>query len=235
MKSDPQNFDTAVLDGRLCLVSTCAPEHSLLSVDFLGGAGGHRMRYGQEGKNSLLGRACGMHLHGTGRILDLTAGLGGDAFVLACLGWEVTMVERNPLLAELLRDGLNRLQTQAVTSGDSKLIEIGNRLSLIFADSTQLLTSPSEALLHTDVIYLDPMYPPRKKSALVKSEMQTLASLVGKDPDARLLLEPAIKLAKRRVVVKRMLKAEKISDTAPHHSITGKTIRYDVYTGQGED
>lgn len=54
-----------------------------------------------------------------------------------------------------------------------------------------------------DVVYLDPMYPHRQKSALVKKEMRVFQSLVGNDDDADSLLIPAMTIAKRRVVVKR--------------------------------
>ena len=90
----------------------------------------------------------------------------------------------------------------------------------------QLLTD------HTvpDVIYIDPMYPDRKKSALVKKDMQILQRLHGEDDNAAELLDNALRYAKKRVVVKRPIQAETLSEKKPNTCIKSKKTRYDVYT-----
>jgi 16S rRNA (guanine1516-N2)-methyltransferase len=79
-----------------------------------------------------------------------------------------------------------------------------------------------------EVVYLDPMFPPKKKSALVKIEMRVLRQLVGDDEDAAVLFESAARVARKRVVVKRMRLAPEL---VPNPTIVfeGKTTRYDVY------
>jgi 16S rRNA (guanine1516-N2)-methyltransferase len=79
------------------------------------------------------------------------------------------------------------------------------------------------------VIHLDPMFPHRDKSALVKKEMRLFRPLVGDDDDAPALLAAALALASHRVVVKRARKAPPIAGVAPGYSLEGKSSRYDIY------
>lgn len=128
-------------------------------------------------------------------VVDATAGLGRDAFVLASVGCRVRMLERNPVVAALLDDGLARGYADAEIGG-----WLQERLQLIHASS---LTALSDITPRPQVVYLDPMFPHKQKSALVKKEMRVFQSLVGPDLDADGLLEPARLLATKRVVVKR--------------------------------
>lgn len=118
-------------------------------------------------------------------MVDATAGLGRDAFVLAALGCQVQMLERNPVVAALLDDGLRRGYLDA---------EIGpwlrERLTLLHASSLTALVAIEP---RPEVVYLDPMYPHRQKSALVKKEMRVFQSLVGADNDADGLLAPPVR------------------------------------------
>ena len=120
------------------------------------------------------------------RILG-TAGLGRDAFVLAGLGCKVIMVERHPVVAALLEDGLRRAYD------DSEIGEwMRERMSLFHGSSIDKLADAVKSTgTEIDVVYLDPMYPHREKSALVKKEMRVFQTLVGADLDADGLLKPA--------------------------------------------
>ncbi|WP_049722589.1 class I SAM-dependent methyltransferase [Gilvimarinus polysaccharolyticus] len=195
-------------------------------VDFLTGAVNHRRLFG-GGKGQMIAKAVGVGARVKPRVLDATAGLGRDAFVLATLGCQVTMLERSPLVWALLNDGLQR----AYAGADSELIEIVNRLSLQPADARDYLLAPPEQLA-PDVIYLDPMFPSRGKSADVKKEMQAFHQVVGADLDAAELLAKARALATYRVVVKRPRKAPDLADTTPSYRLEGKSSRYDIYTRQ---
>ena len=135
------------------------------------------------------------------RVLDVTAGLGGDAFVLASVGCEVALIERVPTVRELLRDALVRAEFQGQT--DAELAEITARMKLLEFDSIQYLDSLGADAL-PEVIYVDPMFPERKKSAAVKKEMQVFHRIVGSDGDADQLFELALRKARNRVVVKRL-------------------------------
>lgn len=187
---------------------------------------GPSVRYRREkggGRNEMIARAVGVKTP-VPRVFDATAGLGGDAFVLASLGCPVSMAERVPAIRALLADGLAR----ARASGGAALTEIIGRMDLIECDSIEFLESLCAAEL-PDVIYLDPMFPVRRKSAAVKKAMQVIQRVVGPDDDADRLLELALEKAGSRVVVKRPRTAPKLAGPEPQHVLEGKRNRYDVY------
>ncbi len=196
------------------------PKLGGIFVDFVSGAMAHRRKFG-GGRSEAVAKAVGIKKGYIPSVVDATAGLGRDAFVLAALGCEVRMLERHPVVAALLDDGLQRGYADA---------EIGpwlkQRMSLIHASSIHALETISP---QPDVVYLDPMYPHRQKSALVKKEMRVFQSLVGADNDADALLEPALALAKRRVVVKRPDYAEPLAGKEAEAAVTTKNHRFDIY------
>ena len=195
-----------------------------ISVDFAEGKTQHRRLQG-GGKGQDIAKAVGLHKISEPRVLDLTAGMGGDAFVLASLGATVTMVERNPIVNALLKDALER----AKLKDDAELQAILSRLSLIKENSLDYLNQIDESD-YPDVIYLDPMFPSRSKSAQVKKEMQFFHEIVGADLDSTEVFLLALNKAKKRIVVKRPRLAEKLVETIqPAFQITGKSTRYDVY------
>jgi len=158
----------------------------------------------------------------TPTVIDATAGFGRDAFVLANLGCAICLIERNPLIATLLDDALRR------ASHNAEIGDIIKRMSLINDDASTYLTELVETDF-PDVIYMDPMYPSREKSALVKKDMRLLHELAGPDNDSEHLLSIARQCAKKRVVVKRPKSAPFVGDQTPSTSITSKNTRYDVY------
>lgn len=155
------------------------------------------------------------------RVLDATAGLGRDAFVLATLGCEMVLFERQPLIAALLEDGLRR------GCEDAEVRAIVERMRLQQGNAIELMRQWQGE--PPQVIYLDPMFPHREKSALVKKEMRLFRPFVGDDLDAGALLEQALALASHRVVVKRPRKAPTIDGANPGYSLQGKSSRYDIY------
>lgn len=191
-------------------------------VDFIGGRLGFRRQRG-GGRQQPLARAVGIKSKQFPYVIDATAGLGRDAFVLACLGCQVQMVERVPAIAALLADGLQRGQADAEIGS-----MLGERLQLLHMPTQQVLP---ELLAQQPkaVLYLDPMYPHRQKSALVKKEMRLFRQLVGDDVDAAELLQLALQLGCHRTVVKRPNYAEPLGEIAPSMSIEGETTRYDLY------
>ncbi|XKH59724.1 class I SAM-dependent methyltransferase [Halomonas sediminis] len=194
-----------------------------LRVDFVQGRAAHRRRFG-GGRGQLVAKACGLSKGVTPNVVDATAGLGRDAFVLASLGAEVLLIERVDAIAALLEDGLMR------AAGDPEIAAIIARMRLIKGDAvSELEALVAETAFSPQVIHLDPMFPHREKSALVKKEMRLFRELAGDDPDASRLLEAALDVATHRVVVKRPRKAPPIEGPAPQHSVEGKTSRYDLY------
>ena len=159
-------------------------------------------------------------------MIDATAGLGRDAFVLASIGCQVRLVERHPAVYLLLQDGLNRAYQDA---------EIGEMMQqnmrLLDVHHIAKLNPQTES---ADVVYLDPMYPHKQKSALVKKEMRVFQHLVGADLDADELLTPALQLARKRVVVKRPDYAKFLAQKAPHVSRETQKHRFDIYMGEAQ-
>ena len=189
-------------------------------VDFVEGAVAHRRLFG-GGTGQMIAKAVGVQPGVRPQVLDATAGLGRDAFVLASLGCSMTLIERQPLIAALLEDGLTRARQSA------DVAPIAAQMRLLQGNAIELLSAWTDEA--PQVIYLDPMFPHREKTALVKKEMRLFRPLVGDDPDAPALLEAALALASHRVVVKRPRKAPCIEGAKPSYVLEGKSSRYDIY------
>ncbi|MEC5320632.1 16S rRNA (guanine(1516)-N(2))-methyltransferase RsmJ [Brenneria populi subsp. brevivirga] len=219
--SDPEAvMALALTPARLELRKRDEPKLGAIFVDFVAGPMAHRRRFG-GGRGEAVAKAVGIKKDYLPDVVDATAGLGRDAFVLAALGCRVRMVERNPVVAALLDDGLRRGYQDA---------EIGAwlraRLTLLHASSLTALDAISPP---PDVVYLDPMFPHRQKSALVKKEMRVFQSLVGTDSDADALLAPARRLAQKRVVVKRPDYAPPLAGVPAQSMLATKSHRFDFY------
>jgi 16S rRNA (guanine1516-N2)-methyltransferase len=191
-------------------------------VDWTGGRVGYRRRAASI-RGEYLARAVGLKPGVRPTVIDTCAGLGQDGFLLATLGCRVTLLERSPMLFALLHDGLQR------SMHDPQLRNwLAERLRLIRADARHHLDRLNDGQ-RPDVVYLDPMYPARDKSALVKKEMRVLRAVVGDDDDAAELLDVALYAARRRVVVKRPRRAPAIEGPAPSWTLPGRSSRFDVY------
>jgi 16S rRNA (guanine1516-N2)-methyltransferase len=192
-----------------------------LHADFLGGTLGWRLAHG-GGRRQAVARAIGLKQgRPTARVLDLTAGLGRDAAVLAALGCEILALERHPAVFALLEDALQRVQADAEGA-----LRLGGRLRFARADARDFLARGTVA--EFDVIYLDPMHPDRAQSALVKQQMRLFRALVGADADAGELLVAALASGVPRVVVKRPAQAAPLGPP-PDAVISGRTTRFDLY------
>ncbi|WP_321326609.1 class I SAM-dependent methyltransferase [Thiomicrorhabdus sp.] len=213
-------------------LSLCSDKQGPVSIDFLSGKKAHRLQFG-GGKGQPLVRAMGqIENDNTSRlpnIIDATAGMGGDSYVLASLGFKVQMIERSPIVAALLDDALKRANNPTETLSTEITSGIAN-LSLINADSAEYLLEQKPDI---DVIYMDPMYPEKKKKAAAKKEMQALQQLVGPDTDSENLLAAALQTAKYRVVVKRPKGAIPvfcpINNIQPSAQVSSPNTRYDIY------
>lgn len=221
----PHGLLLLVGSGGLALHDADAPREQPLRVDFESGSMGYRRRAGFR-RDELLARAVGIKGRDLPTILDATAGLGRDAFMLASLGCEVILCERHPVVLALLEDGLRRARQWPA------LAPVIGRMHLVAGDAAAYLDSTAAVV--PDVVVLDPMFPERGKSALVKKPMRLFHGLVGTDPDADGLLGRAMAKARRRVVVKRPLHAPALGGLTPSLSYKGKAVRFDVYlTGVG--
>lgn len=189
-------------------------------VDFTQGNTGYRLKQARTMTQPLV-RAVGAHKKPGLTLLDVTAGLGQDAMILALSGAKLQLMERNAVIASLLQDGLRRAKQ------DAQWQALLQEVTLQQVDALGFLQTQTDTV--ADVIYMDPMYPHRKKSALVKKEMRIIRDIVGDNHDAEELLRLALQKADHRVVVKRPQSAPHLGDIKPHHYISSKNTRYDVY------
>ncbi len=205
-------------NGRLTLVEV---ETGIeVCVDFVNGAQGYR--HARSGtRKEAIARAAGV----TGRfqpsILDCTAGLGRDAFLLATLGCEVTALERNETIHALLEDGLARAR-QASQSADAAA-----RIALLSCDAHSYLAEMTKGSV--EVIYIDPMYGNSQRRAAPKKELRLLQELLAESADSNDLLPSALHSAGKRVIAKRHARAEALEGPSPDHVIAGSSTRFDVY------
>ncbi len=150
--------------------------------------------------------------------VDATAGFGEDSLLLAAFGYDVTLFEYNPVICALLEDGLRRAADNPALSG------IVSRMHVHNADSTQALRNLG---FTPDLVLLDPMFPERQKSGLIKKKFQLLQQLESPCSTEEDLMSAAVAASPRRVVVKRPAKGPFLAGTKPSYSITGDSIRYD--------
>lgn len=197
-----------------------------LDIDFFSKKMRYRMQHINKAQEPLL-RALGWKSTEQKNVLDMTAGLGRDACMLFFAGFNVTMFERNPVLQILLENAVTALPSA----------DFSQRLVLAKEDSITYLERMAQedsAGNFADAIYMDPMYPERKKSALVKKELRIIRNLVGADMDSEALLSLALASGVSRVVVKRPKGAEFVADLKPSHSVESPNTRFDVYLSHRE-
>ncbi|WP_348769426.1 class I SAM-dependent methyltransferase [Buchnera aphidicola] len=191
-----------------------------IKVDFLSKQNNYRCLKFKK-KHEALYKALGIKKNYFPYVIDATAGFGKDAFLMSFWGCYVIMIERNPVIAALLKDGLQRAY---------KNKNIGNwlkkRLHLIFCDSFKMLDMP---ILKPDIIYLDPMYPLNKKKALPKKNMQILRNIIKNSDNYENLLNISRKFAKKRIIVKRPSYAKPLLENKVKFSINNKNNRFDIY------
>ena len=191
----------------------------MLKCSFIEGPILHRLKYG-KGRGQNLAKAVGMKFNKNRTVVDATAGLGYDAFILASLGANVTLIERSEIIYDLLGKAL----TEALNFG-GEVSNIVKRMDLIFGDSKDILPK-----LEPEVVLIDTMYKERKKSALVKNNMRLVREIVGPDSDYLELVHVALNQARNRVVIKLPRYSEENKNYKPYsHQILGKSIRYDVH------
>ena len=203
-------------------LALCDSEQSKhqLRVEFTAGRQGFRLRQRGQAREAIV-RACGMGKTSDIQIIDATAGLGHDAFVLASHGARVTMLECSAVVAALLDDGLQRARCDGAH-------EITDRLTLIHTEAINWLTQQDWPA--ADVIYLDTMYRPTRRKAAAAKPLAILEQLLEQQQqnDAA-LLNTALQAAGKRVVVKRQRLAPTLGQVQPNFSLNGRSTRFDIY------
>ncbi len=160
--------------------------------------------------------------------IDATAGFGEDSLLLAAAGFTVDLYEQDCVIAALLKDALDR------AADDSALAATVSHMRLHAGeDSIAGLRHTAELigrgeLTAPDVVYLDPMFPGRTKSAAVKKKFQLLHHLEQPCADEGALIEAALAVRPRKVVIKRPVKGPLLAGVKPSYQLAGKAVRYDV-------
>jgi len=219
-------------DGALSLLATADKSPGRLQIDFTAQKLSGRLRDGLHKQG--LGKAVGLKKNPSPTVLDATAGLGADAFLLASAGCKVSMLERSPVVYALLDDALLRARELLHSSNSSQVDAIAN-MQLTFADFLTTEIAPASV----DVVYLDPMFPDRKSARSGKG-MFLLQELLNEDCTQRgsaaavrdeesSLLAKARLVARKRVVVKRAKHSPRLSDQEPDICFRGSSSRFDVY------
>ena len=208
--SQAENFDFLLIKTPKALELHQVGKNFVLAIDFLDKSLLYRKKKATC-NNEALAKAVGLKANRSLNIIDATAGLGKDAFILASLGANVTLIERSLVVAALLQDALERAQEQV-------------SMKLVKDDAIKFLTTLKDN--PTDVIYLDPMYPQR--SSAVKKDIKMLQMLLGSDQDEGELLNTALACAKR-VVLKRPNWANLPTKHKPHMIISTPNHYFAVY------
>ena len=205
----------AVLDG----------ETVSLQPDFVTGVLDWRRKHG-GGRGEPVVRAVWGKNATAPTVFDGTGGLARDSFVLAAAGCSVTAREQQPIIAALVSDALASARRHAEQQHDTALLTILQRLDYQHGDTASwLAAAPADSV---DVIYLDPMFPPRPGKAKVKKDMQLLQRLAETGLGTA-LLQPARQVARQRVVVKRPDYAPPLADVLPSGSVPAGANRFDIY------
>lgn len=205
--------------GGLALRALHRPDFEPLTLDW---STAEMRRRIQGGRRQLLARALGLHHRPGLRIVDATGGLGRDGFTLAALGASVALIERHPLMVQLLQDARRRV----LEGRDARLRAAAARVQIVEADARAWLARRPAGF---DAVHLDPMYPDDGKRALPQKAMQMLADLTGGDADAGELLAAALASGIPRVAVKRPVKAPPLGARRIDLEMRGTQARYDVY------
>lgn len=153
-------------------------------------------------------------------LIDATAGFGEDSLILAAAGFQVQLYEFDEVIAVLLKDGMERAMEIP------ELKEAVGRMKLVCGDSTEGMRKLD---FKPDIVLLDPMFPARQKSALIKKKFQLIQRLESPCSTEEQLLDAAVAADPKRIVIKRPLKGPYLAARKPSYSLEGKAIRYDCF------
>ncbi len=177
----------------------------------------HLQRRMKNYRHEALIRAIG-DVSPTTSLCDATAGFGEDAMILSALGTSLTLIEKHPVTAALLQNGMMRLSEDAFQP--SKHYQTGKK-QLYVEDSAHHLQNH-----RYDVVYIDPMFQGALKGQ-VKKKAQVLNQLAT-DFDDEALFYAAYQAAQKKVVVKRAKQAKEL-DKKPSYQIAAGVVRFDIY------
>ncbi len=213
-----------VNESGISLIAQNGNESTEVKVDFVEGALAWRRLHGGGRQSEAVAKACFGKLREP-IIFDATAGLARDSFILASFGAKVHLFERHPIVRLLIKDGIRR----ALASNDPDIVKLVQE-NMILEEVPEI--SLYQGTVVPDTVYIDPMYPERKKSALVKKDMRIFHNLVGLDDDRENLLKSALALARAKVVMKLPKWADPLFPEKINAVVPTKNHRFVVYTGQ---
>lgn len=162
-----------------------------------------------------LKKAIGYGGESSKRILDCTGGLGHDAFILALLGQNVTVVDKNKGLCILFELALESLPQT------SYFLEAKERITIINDNSASFI----DKLLDYDVVYIDPMF--KDKGTAGRSGVMSLIS--DYLDDFTDVSDVLIRYKFNRMVIKRQKQFKQSGNGSPSFILSGKSINFHVF------
>lgn len=207
------------------------PKQKPIFVDFESAQMKFRCRGGVDGEMVVKSFGLSKRERAGRLIVDSSAGLGTDAYLLAVAGYQVLAVERNPMVFALLKDGWQRMSDARADRGEPKL-----EFEIVEGDGALILGAMKAAGSRPHGVYFDPMFEDESKKgkSLPRKEMATLRDLLsgdgggGQAPSE--FVRDAVGVVEARVVVKRPTGAQPVLiDPGPVNRIEGKVAGYDIY------
>lgn len=214
---DALDFDLQLLveHGQIGLCRNGNDDRGPVRVDWSSNKAQHRLSQVSR-RTEPLSRALGLKANHRPTVVDATAGLGGDTIIINALGCPVIAIERHPVVAALLSDAIQ--------------LNAKDEIQLINCDASDWLAKQDPN--SQEIVFLDPMFGKGETRAQVKKPMQLMQMLLSDVSEEKDLLTDAIRVASKRVVVKRAAKAPYLNDLKPQLTVDGKAIRFDIYLCQ---
>lgn len=135
-------------------------------------------------------------------IIDATMGLARDSIVLSYYNYKVTAVEENKIIHYIVDEGLKNYN-----SGNDKIDNAMRKIETINMSSYDYLKQCKDNSY--DIVYFDPMFSEEIKES---ENLIALENLAKKERLTTTLLKEAIRVAKKRVIVKAHFRDEVFDD-----------------------
>ena len=155
-------------------------------------------------------------------ILDCTGGFARDAAVLASLGNDVTLIDRNPLIMSLLVNAREKIKSDDIRY-------IFSRIKIRFGNCIEFIRNTSK---HFEYIYFDFMFN-INKSALPSKNEQFLREIVKNDINENVdIIHETIQRVKSKIIIKEHISSNDYNNFDIINTYKGKTVKYHLLEGK---
>ena len=155
-------------------------------------------------------------------ILDCTGGFARDAAILASLGNNITLIERNPLIMSLLVDAKEKIKIDDIRY-------IFSRIKSRFGNCIDFIRNTNK---HFDYIYFDFMFN-TNKSALPSKNEQFLRKIVKNDINENIdIINETIQRVRSKIIIKEHISSNDYDNFDIINTYKGKTVKYHLLEGK---